>query len=68
MLRTSRHRQNSGQLCSDILPEQGQSPLQHTYLHIAASCARSSVLSVAALEDVLVPCHVIVDELLTQQV
>jgi len=30
---TSKQRQTSGQLCSAILPEQGQSPLQHTYLH-----------------------------------
>ena len=30
--------------------------------------ARTSVLSKPALEDVLIPCHVIVDELLTQQV
>jgi len=31
-LLTSAHRQNSGQLCSLIRPEQGQSPLQQMYL------------------------------------
>ena len=32
LVRTSRPRQSSGQSCSFIRPEQGQSPLQHMYL------------------------------------